>query len=88
MSVTPAQSRRQVEHQLLLNSPFTICGATCPPQMGGQLRKEKGKVDSLSRHKQLPIHPQFQPSNSQNLKRKNLPQQQLEKTENGLFIEI
>lgn len=51
-------------------------------------QKGKGKVGSLDRYKQMPIHPQSQPSNSQNLKRKNLPLQQLEKIENGLFIEI
>lgn len=44
VSVTPSQSRWQAEPQPLLNSPFTICGATCPPQMLGQVRKEREKL--------------------------------------------
>lgn len=83
-SVASAKSRRQAEPQPLLNSLITICGAICPLK-GRQL--SKGRVDSLNRSKQRHIHPQAHPNKSQSLKRKNLPLQQPEEIENGLFIE-
>lgn len=84
VSVDLVQSRWRAEPQPLLNFLLLSVELAVLFWKAGDSARN-GESCCLD---QIQVKAQSQPSNSQSLKRKNLPLQQLEEIENGLFIEV